>query len=65
MERDFSDETKFSDHTADILCKELGYNESVDWYGVDLFYKSGFSLIYGDYKKWWVDSMLVTICEPW
>ena len=33
-ERSFADRnTKFSDHIADIICQDLGYNQSVDWFG--------------------------------
>ena len=26
-----------TDHIADMICKEMGYNQSVDFYGTQLF----------------------------
>ena len=44
VRKNYSDSTQFSNNIADIMCKEMGYNHSVDWFGdSDIFKKWQYS----------------------
>ena len=50
-----------TDHIADLICKDMGFNHSVDWFGLVMFYDSTYVKILNDsavyyrlkaYKRW-------------
>ena len=51
-----------TDHIADLICKDMGFNHSVDWFGLVMFYDSTYDIkILNDsadyyrlkaYKRW-------------